>query len=128
VKGYKLIDISLGRLIIERSVQFKESVSHVPQQPHEDIFVIPPFRYDEHENNDSSSDESYDLEDSDDLDTNSVNLDAELVHQDADAEPEQRPKWAETTLHDVGNLIDGPIDNRRTWYDFKEPPLALTAT
>jgi hypothetical protein len=31
VKGYRLIDISLDRLIIERSVQFEESVSHVPQ-------------------------------------------------------------------------------------------------
>jgi hypothetical protein len=31
VKGYKLIDISLDHLIIESSVQFEESVSHVPQ-------------------------------------------------------------------------------------------------
>jgi hypothetical protein len=33
VKGYRLIDLSSDRLIIERSVQFNESVSHVPQQP-----------------------------------------------------------------------------------------------
>jgi hypothetical protein len=30
VKGYQLIDLSLDRLIIEHSVQFEESVSHVP--------------------------------------------------------------------------------------------------
>ena len=30
VKGYRLIDISLDRLIIEQSLQFEESVSHVP--------------------------------------------------------------------------------------------------
>jgi hypothetical protein len=42
VKGYKLIDISSDQLIIERSVQFEESVSHVPQQPHEKTFILPP--------------------------------------------------------------------------------------
>jgi hypothetical protein len=31
VKGYRLIDLSSDHLIIEHSVQFKESVSHVPQ-------------------------------------------------------------------------------------------------
>jgi hypothetical protein len=31
VKGYRLIDISSYWLIIERSVQFEEGVSHVPQ-------------------------------------------------------------------------------------------------
>jgi hypothetical protein len=30
VKGYRLIDLSSDQLIIERSVQFEESVSHVP--------------------------------------------------------------------------------------------------
>ena len=34
VKEYRLIDLSSDQLIIERSVQFEESVSHVPQQPH----------------------------------------------------------------------------------------------
>jgi hypothetical protein len=43
VKGYRLIDISLDRLIIERSVQFEESFSHVPQQPHENTFILPPI-------------------------------------------------------------------------------------
>jgi hypothetical protein len=44
VKGYRLIDLSSKWLIIERSVQFKESVSHVPQQPHVDTFILPPVR------------------------------------------------------------------------------------
>jgi hypothetical protein len=60
VKGYKLIDLSMDRLIIERSVQFKESISHVPQQLHANTFVLPPVRDDEHAHVDSSSDESYD--------------------------------------------------------------------
>jgi hypothetical protein len=48
VKGYRLIDLSSDRLIIERSVQFEESVSHAPQQPHADTFILPPVRDDEH--------------------------------------------------------------------------------
>jgi hypothetical protein len=72
VKGYRLIDFSSDRLIIERSVQFEESVLHVPQQPHVDTFILPPIRGDEHAHADSSSDESFDLEDSDDSDTESV--------------------------------------------------------
>jgi hypothetical protein len=42
VKGYRLIDLSSDRLIIEHSVQFEESVSHVPQQSHADTFTLPP--------------------------------------------------------------------------------------
>jgi hypothetical protein len=60
VKGYRLIDISLDRIVIERSVQFKESVSHVPQQLHVNTFILPPVRDDEHAHDDSSLDESYD--------------------------------------------------------------------
>jgi hypothetical protein len=41
VKGYRIIYILLDRLIIERSVQFEQSVSHVPQQLHEDTFILP---------------------------------------------------------------------------------------
>jgi hypothetical protein len=60
VKGYRLNDLSSDRLIIECSVQFEESVSHVPQQPHADTFTLPPVRDDEHAHVDSSSNESYD--------------------------------------------------------------------
>jgi hypothetical protein len=98
VKGYKLIDLSSDRLIIERSVQFEESFSHVPQQLHANTFVLPPIRDDEHAHADSSSDESYDSKDLYDLDTKSVQSYAESVHADADVDPEPRPKWAHTTL------------------------------
>jgi hypothetical protein len=43
VKGYQLIDISLDWIIIDHSVQFEESVSHVPQQLHADTFTLPPI-------------------------------------------------------------------------------------
>jgi hypothetical protein len=72
VKGYRLIDLSSDRLIVERSVHFEESVSHVPQQPHVDTFTLPPVRDDEHAHADSSSDESSDSEDSDDSNSESV--------------------------------------------------------
>jgi hypothetical protein len=128
VKGYRHIDLSSDRLIIERSVQFEESVSHAPQQPHEDTFTLPPVRDDEHAHVDSSSNESSDLEDLDDLDSDSVQSNAESEHPDVVAEPEQRPKWAQTTLQDAGDLVGDPYDTRRTRYDFKEPPISLTAT
>jgi hypothetical protein len=90
VKGYRLIDISSERLIIERSVQFEESVSHVPHQSHADTFVLPPIRDDEHAHADSSSDESFDSEDSDDLDTESVQLDAESTHAEMQMQSQSR--------------------------------------
>jgi hypothetical protein len=93
VKGYKLIGLFSDRLIIERSVQFKESVSHVPQQPHAYTFVLPPVRDDTHAHANSSSDESSDSEDSNDPDTESVQSDADSVHADADVDLEPRPKW-----------------------------------
>jgi hypothetical protein len=69
VKGYRLIDISLNWIIIEHSVQFKESVSHAPQQLHLDTFVLPPVRDDDHAHVESYSDEIFD---SDYPDTNIV--------------------------------------------------------
>jgi hypothetical protein len=122
VKGYRLIDLSSDQLIIERSVQLEKSVSHVPQQP--------PVRDDEHAHADSSSDESSDSEDSDDSDSGSESIqsDAKSEHPDAVAEPKQRPKWAQTTLQDAGDLVGDPPDTRRTLSDFEEPPVALTAT
>jgi hypothetical protein len=128
VKGYWLIDISLDQIIIECSVQFEESVSHVPQLPHAYTFTLPHVRDDENAHADSSSDEISDLEDLDDSDLDSVYSDAESKHPDAVAEPEKRPKWAHTTLQVVGDLIGDPTDTRRTRYDCEEPPVALTST
>jgi hypothetical protein len=48
------------------------------------------------------------------------------VHEYAYAELETRPKWAKTTLQDVGDLIGDIDDTRRNQFDFNEPPLALT--
>jgi hypothetical protein len=50
------------------------------------------------------------------------------MHADVDAEPEPRPKWANTTLRDADDLVGDPAETRRTRYYFKEPPLALTTT
>ena len=122
MKGYRLIDISLDQLIIEQSVQFEESVSHVPQQPHADTFVLPPVRDDDHAQVESSSDESSNSEDSDDSDTESVQSDAEPMDAvDANVELEPRPKWAKTTLQDAGDLVGDPNDTRMNRSDFKEP-------
>jgi hypothetical protein len=74
VKGYQLIDLSSDCLIIERSVQFEESVLHVPQQPHGGTFTLPPVRDDEHAHADSSSNESFDSEESDDSDLDSESV------------------------------------------------------
>jgi hypothetical protein len=43
VKGYILIDISSDWIIIERSVSFKEGLSHVPQKSHSYTFILPPI-------------------------------------------------------------------------------------
>ena len=128
VKGYQLIDLYLDQLIIECSVQFEESVSHVPQQPHADTFTLPPIQDDEHAHVDSSLDESFDSEASNDSNSESVQSYEELEHLDAVAEPEQRPKWAQTTLQYAGDLVGDPTDTRRTRSDFEEPPIALTST
>jgi hypothetical protein len=104
-EGISVIDLSLDQLIIEHSVQFEESVSHVPQQPHADTFTLPPIRDDEHAHADSSSEESSNSEDSDDSDLESVQSDVDSEYPDAVAEPEKRPKWAQTTLQDVGDLV-----------------------
>jgi hypothetical protein len=117
-------------LIIECSVQFEESVLHVPQQPHADTFTLPPVRDDEHAHADSSSDESSDIQGLDDSDSysKSIQSDAESEHPDAVSEPEQRPKWAQTTLQNAWDLIGDPTDTRRTRYYFEEPPIALIST
>jgi hypothetical protein len=69
-------------------VQFEESVSHTPQQPHENSFIITPVQDDDHAHANSSSDESFDSEDSDDSDIESVQSDVESEHPDIVAKPE----------------------------------------
>jgi hypothetical protein len=127
VKGYRLIYLSSYRLIIECSVQFEESLSHVPQQLHADTFILPLVRDDEHAHADSSND-IFDSEDSYDSESESAQLDAESEHPYVVVELEQRPKWEQTTLQDAGDLIGDPVDTRRSRSDFEDPPIALTST
>jgi hypothetical protein len=98
VKGYRLIDPSTDQLIIEHSVQFEESLSHAPHEPHAGTFVLPPVRDDESTHSYSTLDLSSntELEDSEHAYAQSVQ---------ADEEPEQRPKWAQTTLQDARDLF-----------------------
>jgi hypothetical protein len=65
VKGYRLIDLSIDQLIIEHSVQFEESLSHAPHEPHASTFVLPLVQDDESAPSDSTSDLSSDTESED---------------------------------------------------------------
>jgi hypothetical protein len=128
VKGYRLIDISsdLSSLSIvsnsrKVSRMYLNSRMQTPSLFHLSEMMSM------HMTN-SSSDESSDSKDSDDSYSESVQSDVESEHPDTVAEPEKRPKWAQTTLQDVGDLVGDPADTRRTRSDFKEPPVALTAT
>jgi hypothetical protein len=121
VKGYRLIHPSTDQLIIERSVQFEESLSHAPHEPHAGTFVLPPIRDDESAHSESTSNLSSDTESKD-----SEHADAQLVQEDE--EPQQRPKLTQTTLQDARDLVGDPADLRRTRCHFKEPPRVLTAT
>jgi hypothetical protein len=38
------------------------------------------------------------------------------------------PKWAQTTLQEVGDLVGDPTDQRRMRSQFEDPPHALTTT
>jgi hypothetical protein len=87
VKGYRLLDTSTDRLIIECSVQFEETPLHAPSEPHVDTFVplhAPNINDDEstHSNHGSYMISEYNLKDD----------------ENAYVEPPQIPKWAHTTL------------------------------
>jgi hypothetical protein len=58
--------------------------------------------------------------------SDSVQLDAESIQLDAIAEPEQRPKWEQTTLQDARDIVGDLADTKRTRSDFEEPPISLT--
>jgi hypothetical protein len=76
---------------------------------------------------DSSSNKISNSEDSYDPNTESVQSDIESVHPYADADTQQRPKWAQTTLQDAMDLIGDPTNTRRTRSNFEEPTISLTA-
>jgi hypothetical protein len=59
VKGYQIIDPSMDKIIIERSVQFEESPLHAPLEPHADTSSLPlasDIKYDESTHSDHGSD------------------------------------------------------------------------
>jgi hypothetical protein len=45
-----------------------------------------------------------------------------------DDEPKQIPKWAQTTLQEVGEVVGDLVDWRRTRSKFEDPPHALETT
>jgi hypothetical protein len=101
---------------------------HVPQQSHAYTFILPPVQDNEHAHAEYSSDESSDLEDSDDPDTETVQSYVDSVHPDADVELEQRPKWDQTTLQYAGDLIGDPSNTKRNRSDFEESLIVVTST
>jgi hypothetical protein len=38
------------------------------------------------------------------------------------------PKWAQSTLHDAGDLVGDPVDPRRTISQYEDSPHVITAT
>jgi hypothetical protein len=50
------------------------------------------------------------------------------VHEHACVDPEPRPKWAQSILPTVDDLVDDPVDPRRMRSQFEGDPHALTTT
>jgi hypothetical protein len=91
VKGYKLIDPSTDRLIIERSVQFEESHLHAPQVQHAETLVLPSV-LDIRDDDSTHSDATYSDIDSEGV----VHADEQVVqpNEEPTSELRQMPKWA----------------------------------
>jgi hypothetical protein len=125
VKGYRLIDPSTDRLIIEHSVQFEEIPSHAPPEQHADTLVLPSVA-DIRDDDSIHSDATY---------SNSYSKDfvhgVEQVVQ-SDDEPtlelQQLPKWAKSTLQATGDLARNQLDSRRTRSQHAEPSHVLSAS
>ena len=65
------------------------------------------------------------LEDSKHSDAQSKHSDVDSVH--VDEEPEQMPKWAQSTLQDAEDLVGDSINLRRTKSQYENPPHVLIA-
>jgi hypothetical protein len=115
VKGYRLIDTSTNKLIIERSVEFEESPMHASQEPHAETST-PPLVPDIRDDASSHTDQISDLISKSDLEDDEHAYD----------ELHQRPKWARSTLQEVGDLVGDPANPRRMRSQFEEPPHAVT--
>jgi hypothetical protein len=120
VKGYRLIDPSTNRLIIECNVQFEESHLHAPPVQHANTLVLPsvPKIIDD---DSIQSDATYsDSEDFVHGDEQVVQLDEEPV-----SELQEMPKWAQSTLQAASNLAGNLLDSR-TLCQHEEPAPILS--
>ena len=117
VKGYRFIDPSIDKLFIKGSFHFEESPVHAPLETHVETFVPlpPPCISDNestHSNHGSDLRSKYDLED----------------NEHADNEPQQMPKWAQSTIQEEGDLVGDLAYQRRMRSEFEQPPRALATT
>jgi hypothetical protein len=101
VKDYRLIDPSTDNIIIERSVQFEESPMQASQEPHVETST-PPLVLDAQDDASSHSHQNSDLI----YESNSK------YDEHANYDPHQFPKWAQSTLHAIGDLVGDPSDPR----------------
>lgn len=93
-EGLQVTLYSTDRLIIERSVQYKENPLHASLEPHAETsipFPAPDISDDESTHSDHGSDLSskYDQEE----------------YEHVDVEPPQMPKWEHTTLQETRDLV-----------------------
>jgi hypothetical protein len=125
VKGYRLIDPSTNWLIIECNVQFEEIPLHAPPVQHADTLVLPSVP-DIRDDDSIHSDATYSDSDSKDF----VHGVEKVVQPDEEPTPElqQMPKWAQSTLQEVGVLAGNPLDSRRTRSQHEEPSHVLSSS
>jgi hypothetical protein len=121
VKGYRLLDPSTDRLIIECSVQFEETPLHAPLEPHAETFVplpAPDISDDESTHSDHGSDLSSESDSEDDEQMMSMQM---LSHH-------RCPSGHRPPYRQAGDLVGDPTDQRRMRSQFEDPPHALTTT
>jgi hypothetical protein len=87
VKGYRFIDPSIDKLIIERRVHFEESPLHAPLEPHAETSVPPPAP---NVRDGESTYSNHDLDLSSEFNSK--------FDENVDDEPQQMPEWTQTTL------------------------------
>jgi hypothetical protein len=110
VKGYILIYPSTERLIIEHTIQFEESPLHAPPMKHAETLVLPSVPYIRYDDSTHSNGTYSDIDSKD-----YVHAYEQVVQQNEDlaSELQQIPKWAQSTLQEIGNLTGDPLDSRR---------------
>jgi hypothetical protein len=108
VKGYRLLDPSTDRLIIEHNVQFEETPLHAPLEPHAETFVplpAPDISDDESTHSDHGSYLSFEI-DSKMMSMSMMSMQMMSHHR--------CPSGHRTTLQEARDLVGDPTDQRRT--------------